>query len=917
MKFNKTFQTIVSLIIVVTLIIPLSATKKTEAQTVGFGAVNYGNTEGTSLSGIIGNLSPLIKKLPGCTSTLGTGNLFSGIKKVVSGKSSKIDKYTSVDGLADLATQAVAIIEGVPTYDANLQQMVGDIKAQQKTQGETLNRVDKSTSSDNKNNTCLNSIGKAVIKTIVDKMTVSIVNWINTGNSGDSFFVKNPSQYFKDIAKNQILSFGEELKDSAKYPFAKNFMLNAANSFNNTFQQNAQYSLNKTLNGQQESFFNDFSQGGWGAWDALTQNPANNPLGFAIMASNELQARIANKTTEKTQELTQSGGFLNQEKCVDPEGVTKEEDESARNAGGRYLDAQGTNVAGGRYIDEQGTNTQARICKKWETVTPGQTIASKLTKSMNNSEDALLSADTLNDAIGAILDAALAKLSATLTDPEKGLAGISESDISASYNISGYEDDGLADYQTSQTETDFSSYQRDSSPWLQSHPEFDIRTDLNQALIDEQRIYIDKLKNLNYILMHPDNSTYSKYNGLIPTIYQLDYCIPGPNPNWENDAQSAINKWNLQAENIENTARGYEDSSWYAVFDALTLGIGPSVAGIFNSANFGCGGDTGDAAAARALANIISYITGLDGANHLMNTPWYGIMNIKDLQTRFCSANGFSLMLDKIFSAYVPILKKHYNTNTLPSTAQEAANKFNKIEGYKQMIIDNEKAIANQEGVIKQIQAIKSSIEGLDRNSVTYEDDLIPWKNSFARLSPSLVSGGDIAYVDDLAKQAEDERLYVLNDLLQGPAGCEKELLNESVNLLSWGTSSIGSDYYTVRPRPYPHELLYMISPKTGLNYYNTLNNTPQTYQTTPNVRYYAEGFLTFTPFYSGCNSPTGNNWEAFGSPPGSAKNQYSDVIYVETKDSIGNCMDEKIFNTIGGYVGGNAYRIEEALNIY
>ncbi|HPS21493.1 MAG TPA: hypothetical protein PLO44_01650 [Candidatus Paceibacterota bacterium] len=745
MKLKNIHRTILSFgIISIIIVSPILNTKKTYAQTVGFGATNS-YSSGGSLTSIVGDLSPLIKQLPGCTSVLGTGDLFSGIKKVFSGKSNKIDKYTNVDSLTDTVTQTAMELEGIPTYDASLQQMVGDIKVQQTTQGKTLDRVDKSTSSDNKNNACLNSIGKAVVKMIVDKMTVSIVNWINTGNSGDSFFVKNPSKYFKDIAKEQLLSFKQELSDSSKYPFAKSFLTNSALSFNQKFQDNAQYSLSQV-------------QGGWNTFSAIT-NQANNPFGFALMASNEMQSRILGEATQKTQELAQSGGFLSQERCVDPEGVTKEEHLSALNAGNRYLDEQGTSVLGGRYIDEQGTNTQARICKQWEIVTPGKTIAETLTKKMDNSENALLSADTLNDAIAAILDAVLAKTSSKLTN--EGLSALSDSDYSTSYDINNYDDNGLADYQSSQTDKDFSDYQRDSSPWLQSHPDFDIRTDITQALIDEQRTYINKLKELNYTLLHTGDSTQTGYGGLIPTIYQLDYCIPGPHPGWEDDAQAILNKKTNALANIVSEVKGIADTTGYALLNTFTLGIGTAIIDWGNSA-MNCGNDS----AGRSgdyIAEALSTMTGMT------NLP---------SQEQLCTMNGFQFVTNEIMDGYSKLIKKYFNVKNsfMPSVTAEAENEFNKNAGYEQMIEDNNGAIAFQEGIIKRLQTIKDGVANLNENSATYENDLVAWKNSFARISTSLVSGGDIAHIDDLTNQAKDELKYVYEDLLQGPAGCEKEL---------------------------------------------------------------------------------------------------------------------------------------------
>ncbi len=100
-----------------------------------------------------------------------------------------------------------------------------------------------------------------------------------------------------------------------------------------------------------------------------------------------------------------------------------------------------------------------------------------------------------------------------------------------------------------QTRKDFSPAQLSSS-FLSSNPDFNIRTDLTQALVDEQRTCVDKLKKQNAELFSTtDGKDYaidkdtglSNAYGLVPAVYQLDYCIPGPHPGWQADSQQVLN----------------------------------------------------------------------------------------------------------------------------------------------------------------------------------------------------------------------------------------------------------------------------------------------------------------------------------------------------------------------------------------
>jgi hypothetical protein len=906
------------LIILLTVIFPV--TKKTNAQTsVGYGGNFTSSQSGGSLTGIIGNLSGLITKLPGCTSTLGTGDLFSGIKRLIRGKNTKVDKYTSTEGLTDLATTATASLLTVPTSDPITQQMLGDIKVKLNTQGETLNSVDKSTSSDNKNNTCLNSIGKAVIKMIVDKMTVSIVNWINTGNGGESFFVKNPSKYFKDLAKDQLLAFQQELNDPQRFPFSKMYFTNVATTFDRTFQQNASYSLNQV-------------QGGWNTFTAAT-NPANNPFGFALMASNEIQARVASEAAQKTEELAQSGGFLGDERCADPVGVTKEEDAKARR--GEHINYQsGTSTSG---IEYQSTYTQTvdyRRCNQWEYVTPGKTIAEELTSAMNDRKDALLDADTLNDAIAAILDAAIAKLSSTLTN--KGLAAISMDDISSSYDTSNYDDGGLASIQQNQSDRDFSDYQRDSSPWLQGHPDFNIRTDVTQALIDEQRIYAEKLGELNYVLMHNDSSTVSGKNGLIPTIYQLDYCIPGPNPEWQENAEKVLDQMtNTLWKHASELKDDITDNAGFQILDLFTLGFANTIVSTVNNYAFECGSELGKKVHAMVAA-AINTITGVD--QYFAFTASHG---------NLCSPDGLQTVGEKAITQYAKLINKHYGPRGIyPSVAAEAKEKYEKVKGYNQMIIDNEGAIAFQNGIVKRLQAIKAEVDKLNtqynngQSSMTeqqYEDSLIVWKNAFARISSSLVSGGDIAHVDSLVKQAEDERVYILDELIQGKVGCEAELKMWVPNPNSTGSGDASihllaptsHDWGYARPS-YPKELpiLYTYSTKNQYDYNKGLDGMQppttivQPYTGNPSTGSdYQRSFLGSVPFATTdvlSSLDDGVDEDPYGNLGGDILQGiiwWGDVINL----NAGLDKTTSIFNSTNpdSPVSGNAAFLEKALGIY
>jgi len=761
-----------SLIIVSIILLPFSDIK---AQTpVNFGT--SGTSGSASLSGYIKGLAPAIAEFPGCKEVF-KNKIKSLFKKNIGDLSSLALKVKSAVKLKDAASKAKnAANNTLNTKDAPVKDTAA-IEGIEKTEGYSESTSD-SINQVNTNQNCLNAIGKAITKMLIQKMTLSIVNWIQTGNSGGPFFVQNPSKFFKDIAKNQILDFGLEI-NASENPFGKSFMKNIATNFNNKFQDNARYSLNEMIKNTNpkysaQSFSQDFSQGGWGAWNAMVQVPANNPLGFNMMASNELNKRLEGTTQSMAQDvrdsLQQASGFLGDERCTNPWGLTREEDEAAKKAGvtpeeGSRLVVSGQNPT---TIDPHtgmpttiGTNQYStlRRCKKWEYVTPGAVIGHTLTKGMDDNSNSLISTETLNDAITAIFDATMARFSNELTSG--GLAY-----MNSDFNNYDLFDSKQIASETYQVKTDFAN----PSTWLQQNPTFNIRTDFNQALIDTQRTYIAKLFAESTAL-----------GDLIKWIRQLDYCIPGPNPNWEMTASRNIN-------NLENAKMKKE---WWS--SAVATEIADS-AGALGSIVGPIGGLVGSAVG--VTFSLITDKVDKDQSEGFWARFIQGILgvNIYQKQDEILSPQALNGLLNNLLKSYSVIINDVYfnpgiNMNGIdtsiymPVSTLEARKEFEQIDGYQKMIENNAQEMVSKNLTVTRLQQKKDQLDILNNqlssnslNQTQYETALAPILVSFNQISSELVSGDDIADVDDMLKQIIEEKNYVKNNLLEGPAGCETEL---------------------------------------------------------------------------------------------------------------------------------------------
>ena len=854
---NKNSKKIISsLVIIGILAMPFSNfIPKANAFTANSGATVGGG--GLSATGYVHGLLPTIVKLPGCQamgasfiSGLFSGNALSTNIAMSPAETQEFKKEVSLGlqvlgiSLGEKAAEKAAGVEAQATNDAALNTKVDNLNKQVASLvGYTKSQL-QTTKSMNKNDNCLNAIGKTIVKMLIQKLTLSIIDWINGVNSDGPLFVTNPSKFFKDIAENEILDFGGEI--SGVGPFAKSFLMNAAASFNNKFAANAQYSLNEMIaqtnpdcrdkNGRQincdVAFNADFSMGGWGAWDALTQYPQNNPLGFQLMASNELGKRLdgtVNSVADLAKaELQQASGFLSQEYCASPLGITREEDAAARS----------------------GDNTM-RKCNEWKISTPGNFIAETATTALGYNNHALLDASTLNDAIAAILDAAMARFSSKLIN--KGIASLSDNNDMSSSSDQIDLGEYFAPTGASQVSTDFaSSYM---TPWLSNNPDFNIRTDVTQALVDEQKTYMQKLEQQNKELMSKtfDEKSY----GLMPAIYQLDYCIPGPHPGWEEDSRQILNI----AENtiVDKTEDDMKDMSVTEVTNvaasampmagaAIGAAIGSIVPGLGTAIGTGVGVVVGllipvitvwATGAGKKLVllygNIFRSLTGI-------KTNDYKNANVPT------SKDNIIKILDAIFERYIDAVHNIYSLH-MPTVTDEATSEFNKLEGYDQMIKDNNLEISSVKNTIARLEAIKTDIDTLNSDTTLdqtqYETKLQIEITSFAKVSSKLVSGDEIADADSMLKQIVDEKNYIYNVLLKGPHGCEQDLEHGDA-------ANLPSEIFDTQRMTYPAPILYnyplgrkaLIPDPWNSGYINHMTDTP--------IGAEGPGFLSYFQFENG-----------------------------------------------------------------
>jgi hypothetical protein len=381
---------------------------------------------------------------------------------------------------------------------------------------------------------CLNGIAVALAKQQLEKITRSTLNWVGAGFNGNPLFVQNVDSFMNNIT-NDILNrenkfFGDPL-NRAKYPYGQLYVQSQVNAYKS--QNNLDSALQQNLTNYlvpgatPQSFASDFSQGGWNGWLALTQNPQNNPLGFVMVKSQDTADKAALEKTNTNNKLIQGGGYLPQQKCI---VRALDGTRTLNKLNQLQANVVSTQVALSNYGSSPGAipsvvdtmNTaynQARgalaaankdpanqDCTSWQVVTPGSAIRDKVTKTLNSPETQLELVHTINDALTYLFTALLSRFQS------QGLSSLVNGpfdDVSDGFTANDLTDANGNSLSTNRGGQNSSGYFG-----------FDITKDL-AAIIEKQKEYL-----LKAVL------ALATAKEVLPTLGELDYCIPGPNLNW-------------------------------------------------------------------------------------------------------------------------------------------------------------------------------------------------------------------------------------------------------------------------------------------------------------------------------------------------------------------------------------------------
>ncbi len=417
---------------------------------------------------------------------------------------------------------------------------------------------------------CMDALVHQLVVLVMDKITLSTVDWINGGfrnsEGGKSpLWIQEPGEFFANVARDEIDRVtgwygctNGSIVCTTDYPFGQLVMGSIISTIQSQLAANVQFSLNQVLaHGTYEEYNLDFNVGGWAGYTAFFE-PNNNPFGNSILINRELGRRIGGTSVTATQDfrtqLSESGGFLNQRKCAvtetgDPSDtyLTADDDFFIEPGGAVPMDlyvyligAQpGTDTFETLYeqlqpgfsgpLTAQATDILAQIqnyrlrsqCRTWKTTTPGNVISSKLNAALNIHDNKLIQADEVSESLGLIFDALINQLAS------KGLEELS-SFVVGDANSTGGSDSVLLAQVNGEQPGQVANGQVPP-------PAIEAVTGTGMAGIADTALVIVQQ---NYTTAA--NQAMPLINTLVQKIHALDYCVPGPNPNWLDDAQANL-----------------------------------------------------------------------------------------------------------------------------------------------------------------------------------------------------------------------------------------------------------------------------------------------------------------------------------------------------------------------------------------
>lgn len=244
----------------------------------------------------------------------------------------------------------------------------------------------------------LDMIANTLAKSFISAMTGSIVNWINSGFNGSPAFIQDLDGFLLDVADQAAGEFISEISAAGSFicsPFQLDIQI--ALELQRQYALANEYSgcrLSDMVGNLEDFLDGEFSQGGWDDWFRIVNQPQQyTPYGQLLDAQAAMRTSVRNAEGREITTANWGDGFLSGKFCQAVEGAS-------------------------------GSGENCVISK------PGSVIADSLNRALGAEQDALISADEINEIVAALVG----QLATQAITGATGLLGLSGGGSNSSVN---------------------------------------------------------------------------------------------------------------------------------------------------------------------------------------------------------------------------------------------------------------------------------------------------------------------------------------------------------------------------------------------------------------------------------------------------------------------------------------------------
>ncbi len=155
----------------------------------------------------------------------------------------------------------------------------------------------------------LDSIAMGIAKMAINRLTISMVQWVRSGYDGKPSFLSNPTTFFRDVANQATGVFINEIGANQVLCKPWEFGVKFALTFQKPYLIKAECTLLDAV-ANFEKMSENFMAAGWQGFFDITVKQENNPYGAFLQAQSELAIRVGEASEKQKTDFTLGRGFF-------------------------------------------------------------------------------------------------------------------------------------------------------------------------------------------------------------------------------------------------------------------------------------------------------------------------------------------------------------------------------------------------------------------------------------------------------------------------------------------------------------------------------------------------------------------------------------------------------------------------------